>query len=149
MQSVSSGVRPSEASAIGGLATGTNNKNAIVDLTKEDTKNAPDSREVAFNKAQGISYKASVIYCHNFVAEFYYFIYLSGKTFPSLVVVARPYLRNKEGSNNNDRTTLDSKVKSVLMHTPTKFTEWLIQQGLVRSEQLCAIHVGNKLKLGM
>lgn len=34
------------------------------------------------------------------------------------------------------------------MHTPTKFTEWLIQQGLVRSEQMCAIHLGNKLKLG-
>ncbi|XP_077295216.1 zinc finger domain-containing protein relative of woc [Arctopsyche grandis] len=124
VQSVSSGVRPSEASAIGGLATGSNNKNAIVDLTKDDLKNAPDSREVAFNKLQG-------------------------KTFPSLVVVARPYLRTKEGSSSNDRTSLDSKVKSVLMHTPTKFTEWLIQQGLVRSEQLCAIHSGNKLKLGM
>lgn len=60
MQSVSSGVRPSEASAIGGLATGSN-KNAIVDLTKDDSKNAPDSREVAFNKAQGISYKVTFI----------------------------------------------------------------------------------------
>lgn len=40
------------------------------------------------------------------------------------------------------------------MGTPTKFTEWLIQQGLVRSEQYCSIHVNPdmniiKLKLGM
>ena len=48
---MSSGVRPSEASAIGGLATG--NKSAVVDLTKDDAKNTPDSREVAFNKLQG------------------------------------------------------------------------------------------------
>ncbi|PSN40035.1 hypothetical protein C0J52_17091 [Blattella germanica] len=47
------------------------------------------------------------------------------------------------------------KVKSVLMFTPTKFTEWLIQQGLVKSEQYCNTHVmidnttRIKLKLGM
>ena len=40
------------------------------------------------------------------------------------------------------------------MYSPTKFTEWLIQQGLVRSEQYCCVHVNNennpvKLKLGM
>lgn len=35
------------------------------------------------------------------------------------------------------------------MHTPTKYTEWLIQQGLVRSEQACAIHPAQSLKLGM
>lgn len=45
-------------------------------------------------------------------------------------------------------------MKAVLMGTPTKFTEWLIQQGLVRSEQYCSIHVNTdhspiKLKLGM
>lgn len=73
---------------------------------------------------------------------------LTGKTFPSLVVVARPYLRAKDSAVPSDRSSLDSKVKSVLMHTPMKFTEWLIQQGLVRSEQWCAIHAGNKLKLG-
>ncbi|KAF4522643.1 hypothetical protein B566_EDAN011042, partial [Ephemera danica] len=65
---------------------------------------------------------------------------MSGKTFPSLVVLARP--------------SLHARVKAVLIYTPTKFTEWLIQQGLVRSEQLCVSHVGNdnkplKLKLGM
>lgn len=74
--------------------------------------------------------------------------YRTGKTFPSLVVVARPYLRSKDSAAPSDRSTLDSKVKSVLMHTPMKFTEWLIQQGLVRSEQWCVIHPGNKLKLG-
>lgn len=64
------------------------------------------------------------------------------------MVVARPYLRSKEAPPPSDRSALDSKVKSVLMHTPMKFTEWLIQQGLVRSEQWCAIHPANKLKLG-
>lgn len=49
---------------------------------------------------------------------------------------------------------VDGKVKQVLIYTPTKFTEWLIQQGLVRSEQYCSIHINPdmspvKLKLGM
>ncbi|CAH0602864.1 unnamed protein product [Chrysodeixis includens] len=126
VHSVVTNVRPSEATAIGGLLTGSATKTtAIVDLTKEDgNKNVADSREVSFNKLQG-------------------------KTFPSLVVVARPYLRAKDTAPPSDRSALDSKVKSVLMHTPMKFTEWLIQQGLVRSEQWCVIHAGNKLKLGM
>ncbi|KAF9415116.1 hypothetical protein HW555_007150 [Spodoptera exigua] len=126
VHSVVTNVRPSEATAIGGLLTGSATKTAaIVDLTKDDgNKNVADSREVSFNKLQG-------------------------KTFPSLVVVARPYLRSKDSTAPADRATLDSKVKSVLMHTPMKFTEWLIQQGLVRSEQWCVIHPGNKLKLGM
>jgi hypothetical protein len=56
---------------------------------------------------------------------------------------------------NKELYVLDAKVKSVLMFTPTKFTEWLIQQGLVRSEQYCTTHVMPdnttpiKLKLGM
>ncbi|XP_032529674.2 uncharacterized protein LOC116779482 [Danaus plexippus] len=126
VHSVVTNVRPSEATAIGGLLTGSATKTtAIVDLTKEDgNKNVADSREVSFNKLQG-------------------------KTFPSLVVVARPYLRSKDAAVPADRATLDSKVKAVLIHTPMKFTEWLIQQGLVRSEQWCALHPGNKLKLGM
>ncbi|KAG6441174.1 hypothetical protein O3G_MSEX001671 [Manduca sexta] len=126
VHSVVTNIRPSEATAIGGLLTGSATKTtAIVDLTKEDgNKNVADSREVSFNKLQG-------------------------KTFPSLVVVARPYLRAKDAAPPSDRSALDSKVKSVLMHTPMKFTEWLIQQGLVRSEQWCAVHAGNKLKLGM
>lgn len=35
------------------------------------------------------------------------------------------------------------------MHTATKFTEWLIQQGLVRSEQACPNHAATQSKLGM
>ncbi|XP_052746971.1 uncharacterized protein LOC112055572 [Bicyclus anynana] len=127
VHSVVTNVRPSEATAVGGLLTGSATKaTAIVDLTREDqsNKNIADSREVSFNKLQG-------------------------KTFPSLVVVARPYLRSKEAPPPSDRAALDGKVKSVLIHTPMKFTEWLIQQGLVRSEQRCAVHAGNKLKLGM
>lgn len=117
--------RPSENSSIGGLSVGdaSRNKKDVVDLTKDDppAKGGPDSKEVTFNKLQG-------------------------KTFPSLVVMARPSLRIKDAPN--DRPVLDAKVKSVLMHTATKFTEWLIQQGLVRSEQACQIHPGKSLKLG-
>ena len=44
------------------------------------------------------------------------------------------------------RSELDLKVKGLLVHSPAKFTEWLIQQGLVRSEQFDG---KIKLKLGM
>lgn len=120
--------RPTENTSIGGLSVGdtSRNKRDIIDLTKDDestpnVKGGPDSKEVMFNKLQG-------------------------KTFPSLVVTARPSLRTKESAN--DRTVLDASVKSVLMHTATKFTEWLIQQGLVRSEQICQLHQTKSLKLG-
>ncbi|XP_066251450.1 uncharacterized protein row isoform X3 [Euwallacea similis] len=115
--------RPTENNVEGGLSAGTTVKpKAIVDLTSDDGRPLPDSREVSFNKLQG-------------------------KTFPSLVVVARPHLRVV--NVNADRTKLDSKVKGVLMYPPTKFTEWLIQQGLVKSEQKCSVHFSNQLKLGM
>jgi pogo transposable element with ZNF domain len=120
-----SNVRPTEATACGGLVVGTDaakrKPTAVVDLTKDDATS--DATEVSFNK-------------------------LNGKTFPSLVVVARPSLRVKE-TFKNDRATLDGKVKSVLMHQAVKFTEWLIQQGLVKSEQQCQVHSGRNLKLGM
>jgi hypothetical protein len=119
-----SNVRPTESTSVGGLIVGTDaakkKPTAVVDLTKDDNG---DSTEVSFNK-------------------------LAGKTFPSLVVLARPSLRVKEHFKN-DRSQLDCKVKSVLMHQPVKFTEWLIQQGLVRSEQYCQVHQGKSLKLGM
>lgn len=118
--------RPSEGTAVGGLTIGESKKKEVVDLTKDEptsSKLAADSREVTFNKLQG-------------------------KTFPSLVVVARPTLKIKE-TNINDRPALDAKVKSVLMQSATKYTEWLIQQGLVRSEQSCQIHPRVSLKLGM
>jgi hypothetical protein len=60
----------------------------VVDLTDDDGKpsstNVADSREVTFNK-------------------------LSGKTFPSLVVVARPHLRIKDmaqGTMSQERAAL-------------------------------------------
>ncbi|XP_056629801.1 uncharacterized protein LOC130440571 [Diorhabda sublineata] len=117
-------VRPSESNVEGGLTTGSaqGSKKVVVDLTSDDGKSAPDSREISFNKLQG-------------------------KTYPSLVVVARPHLRVQDLSL--DRPKLDAKVKSVLMHAPTKFTEWLIQQGLIRSEQKCSVHTNTQLKLGM
>lgn len=55
VHSVVTNVRPSEATAVGGLLTGSATKTtAIVDLTKDDgNKNVADSREVSFNKLQG------------------------------------------------------------------------------------------------
>ncbi|XP_073811132.1 zinc finger domain-containing protein relative of woc [Musca autumnalis] len=72
---------------------------------------------------------------------------LQGKTFPSLVVLAKPWLKVKDMSAT--RNKLDSKVKLVLMLTPNKFTEWLIQEGLLKAEQKCANHKNNDLKLGV
>ena len=122
-------VKPGENTATGGLQIGTDatkkKDSVVVDLTKDETTGrvAADSREITFNKLQG-------------------------KTFPSLVVTARPSLRVKENVAA-DRASLDTKVKNVLMHTPIKFTEWLIQQGLVRSQQECQPQCGISLKLGM
>lgn len=91
--------RPTEATAVGGLSHGSKQSPAsVVDLTSEEGRSLADSREISFNKLQG-------------------------KTFPSLVVVARPHLRIKDLAGV-ERGKLDSKVKSVLMHPPTKFTEW-------------------------
>uniref|UniRef100_A0A182NQZ6 C2H2-type domain-containing protein n=1 Tax=Anopheles dirus TaxID=7168 RepID=A0A182NQZ6_9DIPT len=125
-------VRPTEFNSIGGLQVGadkdkkraTAEPTAVVDLTKDDgSKPSADSREISFSKIQG-------------------------KTFPSLVVLARPSLRVTEKATS-DRPQLDAKVKNVLVHPAPKFTEWLIQQGLIKSEQTCQIHNDKLLKLGM
>uniref|UniRef100_A0A182RG03 C2H2-type domain-containing protein n=1 Tax=Anopheles funestus TaxID=62324 RepID=A0A182RG03_ANOFN len=125
-------VRPTEFNSIGGLQVGAEKdkkKNlpepsAVVDLTKDDAgKPSADSREISFSKIQG-------------------------KTFPSLVVLARPSLRVTDKAVS-DRPQLDGKVKNVLVHPAPKFTEWLIQQGLIKSEQTCQIHYDKPLKLGM
>uniref|UniRef100_A0A903Y424 Uncharacterized protein n=1 Tax=Anopheles minimus TaxID=112268 RepID=A0A903Y424_9DIPT len=125
-------VRPTEFNSIGGLQVGSEKDkkktapepSAVVDLTKEDAgKPSADSREISFSKIQG-------------------------KTFPSLVVLARPSLRVTEKAVT-DRPQLDAKVKNVLVHPAPKFTEWLIQQGLIKSEQTCQIHNDKPLKLGM
>lgn len=122
-------VKPTEHTSIGGISVGYNTVNEHIDEAK---KNQPDGREFTFNKTTG------------------------GRTFPSLVVVARPNLHSKDiGSQiaQKERQALDAKVKSVLMFSATKFAEWLIQQGLVRSEQYCLQHSSSyqkaKLKLGM
>lgn len=92
-------VRATESTVIGGLSNAKSvANNNVVDLTSEEVKTTADTKEVSFNKLQG-------------------------KTFPSLVVVARPHLRVKD-SAGGDRSRLDAKVKAVLMHPPTKFTEW-------------------------
>lgn len=123
-------VRPTEQTSIGGISVG--NKNAASEQIDESKRNLPDGREITFNKMNG------------------------GRTFPSLVVVARPNLCAKDippQLAQAERSELDVKVKSVLMYSATKFAEWLIQQGLVRSEQYCTQHSTNyqkvKLKLGM
>lgn len=121
---------PSSKATSGGSVT----SSAVVDLTDDEgNKPAADSKEVSFNR-------------------------FPGRIYPSLVVVARPNLKVKEMTSSvitAERTQLDTKVKGILTNSPTKFTEWLIQQGLVRSEQVCNNHTGSefesgkKLKLGM
>jgi len=70
------------------------------------------------------------------------------RAFPALSVQAKPQ-RTVPGASAK-RSELDGKVKGLLVHTPAKFTEWLIQQGLVRSEQYDNTSMGRiKLKLGM
>ncbi|XP_015187397.1 PREDICTED: uncharacterized protein LOC107072179 isoform X2 [Polistes dominula] len=122
--------KPTEQTSIGGISVGI--KNTVSEQIDETKKNLPDSKEFTFNKMTG------------------------GRTFPSLVVVARPNLRTKDIAPQvalKERSELDMKVKSVLMYSATKFAEWLIQQGLVRAEQHCILHSTNyqkeKLKLGM
>ncbi|XP_011697131.1 PREDICTED: uncharacterized protein LOC105455472 isoform X1 [Wasmannia auropunctata] len=123
-------VKPTEHTSIGGIAIGS--KNTVSEQMDEAKKNQPDGREFTFNKTTG------------------------GRTFPSLVVVARPNLRIKDLQPQvaqKERQALDAKVKNVLMYSATKFAEWLIQQGLVKSEQYCLQHGPGyqrlKLKLGM
>jgi hypothetical protein len=43
---------------------------------------------------------------------------------------------------------LDAKVKTMLMQTPAKFTEWLIQKSLLRMDHKCTMHQA-PYKLGM
>ncbi|XP_016953460.1 uncharacterized protein LOC108026807 [Drosophila biarmipes] len=72
---------------------------------------------------------------------------MQGKTYPSLVVLAKPFLKIKDMAAT--RSKLDSKVKLVLMLTPNKFCEWLLQEGLLRAQQHCINHRNNELKLGI
>ncbi|XP_002062920.3 uncharacterized protein LOC6639825 [Drosophila willistoni] len=72
---------------------------------------------------------------------------MQGKTYPSLVVLAKPFLKIKDMAAT--RSKLDSKVKLVLMLTPNKFCEWLLQEGLLRAQQHCINHRSNELKLGV
>jgi len=71
------------------------------------------------------------------------------KAFPALSVSAKPQRTVPAASAK--RSELDAKVKGLLVHTPAKFTEWLIQQSLVRSEQYETVPGTGKvkLKLGM
>lgn len=62
--------------------------------------------------------------------------------YPALLVHPKP----QDAQMNFRRPELDQKVKSLLVLTPAKLTEWLIKEGLVPQEQS---EQGAKLKLGM
>jgi len=66
------------------------------------------------------------------------------KAFPALTVQARSQ-RPVPGASAK-RAELDQKVKGLLVLQPAKFTEWLLQNGLVRTEQYEVVN-GEKLKL--
>ncbi|ODN00983.1 Pogo transposable element with ZNF domain [Orchesella cincta] len=73
------------------------------------------------------------------------------KTFPSLVVHVKTCLKIKPSRQMNakSRSDLDAKVKSVLIHTPAKFAEWMMRRGLVKLEHKCIYPHHQALKLGM
>ena len=69
------------------------------------------------------------------------------KQFPALSVTPRPQ-KKIAGNLQSKRAELDTKVKALLVQQASKFTEWLIQQGLVPPEQYDPA-TKKKLKLGM
>lgn len=44
---------------------------------------------------------------------------------------------------------LDASVKGVLVHTPAKFTEWLMRRGILKLDHFCEPHGRQPFKLGM
>ena len=69
------------------------------------------------------------------------------KTFPALYVTAKP---QRTVATQFKRSELDGRVKKLLVDGPAKFTEWLISQGLVKTEHYEEVMgVQKKLKLGM
>lgn len=78
----------------------------------------------------------------------------SGKTYPSLVVTARPCMRSEKESKSaaivKEKHALDTQVRRVLLLSSQNFTEWLIKTGLLRCDHHCCIHTaedGSKIKL--
>ena len=70
------------------------------------------------------------------------------KTFPALSVTAKS--QKTVSPAQSKRSELDGRVKKLLVDGPAKFTEWLISQGLVKTEQYEEVMgVQKKLKLGM
>ncbi|XP_057375322.1 uncharacterized protein LOC130696250 isoform X2 [Daphnia carinata] len=67
---------------------------------------------------------------------------LLSKTIPSLCVVVRPANAVPDAVNAKKREALDSFVKSRLVLDGRRFAEWLMQVGLLRSQQfgLCRTH---------
>lgn len=112
-------------------------KNDVVDLTDEDF--GPEAEVVSKADTKEVTISP-----------------LSEKTFPSLVVLARPNMSPKQFTNQQvqtERANLDEKVKQVLTLNTPKYIEWLLQHGLLRSEQECNSNIKGKshlpLKLGM
>jgi hypothetical protein len=65
------------------------------------------------------------------------------------VVRVKPCLEEppSKGFLKNARADLDSRVKALLSSSPAKFTEWLLQKGLIPLEHTCPIHK-SKYQLG-
>uniref|UniRef100_A0A146KVV3 Pogo transposable element with ZNF domain n=4 Tax=Lygus hesperus TaxID=30085 RepID=A0A146KVV3_LYGHE len=110
----------------------------LVDLTAEDNHSKVSSKTGSDNASVSTSQGKSAR--KNFVKE---------KTFPSLVVSARACLKVIPNSvASSERLSLDNQLRKVLQMPPQMFTEHLLQQRLLRSEQRCKNHSQN-LKLGM
>ncbi|XP_076064259.1 uncharacterized protein LOC143038648 isoform X2 [Oratosquilla oratoria] len=72
-----------------------------------------------------------------------------------LSVFPRPKNASPPAVAVNKRKVLDGKVKNVLVKSSHEFVEWLLAEGLIRSQQYCTTHTypatqaHQKLKLGM
>ncbi|KAF6209799.1 hypothetical protein GE061_015549 [Apolygus lucorum] len=110
----------------------------LVDLTAEDTQPQVSSKIQSENG--NITLPQTKNAKKHFIKE---------KTFPSLVVAARACMKVIPNSvASTERLALDNQLRKVLQMSPQMFTEHLLQQRLLRSEQLCKTHLQN-LKLGM
>ena len=67
--------------------------------------------------------------------------------FPALSIQPRYSKSGQIAGAQAKRSELDGKVKGLLVHTAAKFTEWLIKQSLVPTDQKG--EGSGKLKLGM
>ncbi|EZA52397.1 hypothetical protein X777_08748 [Ooceraea biroi] len=120
-----------EHTSIGGIFNIAGNKNTTCEQIDEAKKNQSSDGESTFNRMEDD---------------------LFARSFPSLMVVVRPSIRDKYIRSqvaHTERRALDDKVKNMLGFSAAKFTEWLFEQGLVKSRQYCSHHSTKSEKVNL